>query len=412
MQIDASTVLLSGIFVKLLLGILFLIFWLSDRRSPWFGWWAGTYFFAMAAAAIFLIRGFEGGLSAVGTGVAALIVSFGLCWQGARSFHQRPPLWLPLEAALGLWVAACLVPGFLENLHYRVAVSSILLAALSALPAIEFWRGRDEALLSRWPVIVLFATLSVFFLCRVLFMDFLPFPLGALPMQQSAVAAFNMIVFFHALILTVLFVAVTKERLELAQRKNAQTDPLTGALNRRALMSRGAKTLVRHEYEEAPLCLLFLDLDYFKSLNDRFGHSAGDDVLTKFVGVVQESIRPSDFLFRLGGEEFCCLLPHTAIGQAQAVAERIRRQVENATADVAGVVVKITVSLGIASTETFGYDLDTLMRRADMAVYAAKRQGRNRVMVAKPEDVVGGARVVAVIGGTPLALPRQASSTS
>ena len=145
--------------------------------------------------------------------------------------------------------------------------------------------------------------------------------------------------------------------------------------------------LTRHQYENAPLCLLFLDLDHFKALNDRFGHSGGDDVLTKFVAVVHDSIRPTDFLFRLGGEEFCCLLPHTSTDQAQTVAERIRQQVENAAANVAGAAVKVTVSLGLASTETFGYDLDALMRRADMAVYAAKRAGRNRVAVATPGDL-------------------------
>jgi diguanylate cyclase (GGDEF)-like protein len=408
MHIDASTVLLSGIFVKLLLGILFLIFWLSDRRSPWFGWWAGTYFFGVLGAAIFLVRGLEANLTAIGAGVAALIVSIGFCWQASRSFNRRAPAWLPLEVALGLWVAACLVPGFLENAHYRVAVSSLLLALFSALSAFEFWRGREEPLLSRWPVIVLFGSLSLFFVGRIAFMNYLPFPLGALSVQPSAVAAFNMLTFFHALILTVLFVAITKERLEAAQRKNAQTDSLTGALNRRALMSRGAKLLVRHEYDEASLCLLFLDLDHFKQLNDRFGHLAGDDVLIKFVAVVQESIRPGDFLFRIGGEEFCCLLPNTVTGQAEAVAERIRRQVENAIVNVAGAVVRVTVSLGIASTETFGYDLDMLMRRADVAVYAAKRQGRNRIVVAESEE--GAAQVVATIGTAPLAMSRQATS--
>ena len=106
----------------------------------------------------------------------------------------------------------------------------------------------------------------------------------------------------------------------------------------------------------------------------------------KFVAVVHDNIRPTDFLFRIGGEEFCCLLPHTAVTQAHRVAERIRHQFEGATVDVAGTPVTTTVSLGIASTETFGYDLDALMRRADLAVYAAKQQGRNRVVVATPED--------------------------
>jgi diguanylate cyclase (GGDEF)-like protein len=399
MQIDPNTVLLSGIFVKLLLGCLFLVFWLYDRRSPWFGWWSATYFVGLLGATLFLLRGFTGNPSGVGAGVAALILSFGLSWQAARSFERRRPLWLPVITALGVWVVACTVPGFLDNLYARVALSSFILATLLALPAVEFWRGRDEALLSRWPIIVLFGTLSLFFFSRIVFIDLLPYPFGARPMQPAALAAFNMIIFFHALVITVLIVAITKERLELEQRNNAQTDPLTGALNRRALMFRGGRLLARHHYQHRPLCLLFLDLDHFKALNDRFGHSGGDDVLTKFVKVVHDAIRPTDFLFRLGGEEFCCLLPETGAKQALVVAERIRLQVEKATAEIAGTPVKTTVSIGIAATEIFGYDLDTLMRRADMAVYAAKRQGRNRVVVAEAE-AGGGANRVVTLGGT------------
>jgi diguanylate cyclase (GGDEF)-like protein len=382
MQIDPFTILFSGVFVKLLLGCLFLIFWLYDRRSPWFGWWAATYFLAAAAVIVFLFRGIDGRPDSLGAGVAALIAGFGLCWHAARAFHHRNPLWLPVLAAVAVWIAACLMPGFLENSYYRVILSSLLLGSLVAMPAFEFWRGRDERLLSRWPVAFVFASLSLFFFSRIILIDILPFPLGARPSRPEAVAAFNMIVFLHALIATVLIVAITKERLELQQRRNAQTDPLTGALNRRALMGRGDRLLARHEYESAPLCLLFLDLDHFKALNDRFGHSSGDDVLMGFVKLLGECIRPTDFLFRIGGEEFCCLLPHTRIEQAEAIAERIRYQVEQAVLDIGGVPVRTTVSIGIASTESFGYQLDTLMRRADNAVYAAKRQGRNRAVVA------------------------------
>ena len=391
MNIDHFTIMLFGLFIKLMLGVLFFIFWLNDRRGAvWFAWWSATFLLGGLAALLFMLRGFGGDFFAIGVGVASLIAAFGCCWQGARAFDKRRPLWLPVLLAPAIWLAASLVPGFLDNISYRVVLSSLLLAPLIAMCAVEFWRGRQEALQSRWPVIVLFATLALFFAARVPLVSLLPFPFGAQPLAPGWMVAFNLIVFFHALMLTVLIVAMSKERLELEQRTKAQTDPLTGALNRRAFMARGVRLVQRHRHQTAPLCLLFLDLDHFKSLNDRFGHSGGDDVLMTFVAVVHDNIRPTDFLFRIGGEEFCCLLPHTRGDQAHTVAERIRHQFESATVDVAGTPVKATVSLGIASTETFGHDLDALMRRADMAVYAAKRQGRNRVVVAAADDPVEG----------------------
>jgi diguanylate cyclase (GGDEF)-like protein len=387
MNVDQYTVLLFALFIKILLGVLFLIFWLNDRRgAPWFAWWSATFLLGSACALLFMLRGFGSSFISIGLGVAYLIAAFGCCWQGARAFHKRPPLWLPIWAAPSLWLVVCLVPGFLENVSYRVIGSSLLLAPIIAMSAVEFWRGRAEPLQSRWPVIVLFSTLALFFASRIAVVNLLPFPFGALPLAPGWMVTFNLIVFFHALMLTVLIVSLSKERLELEQRLKAQTDPLTGALNRRTFMARGSRLAQRHRQEGAPLCVLFLDIDHFKSLNDRFGHLTGDDVLMTFVAVVHNNIGPSDFLFRMGGEEFCCLLPHAGADQARTVAERIRHQFEATRVNVAGVPVKATVSLGIASTEVFGYDLETLMRKADMAVYAAKRQGRNRVVVAVAEE--------------------------
>jgi diguanylate cyclase (GGDEF)-like protein len=394
MNIDHFTIMVFGLFVKLMLGVLFLIFWLNDRRGqPWFAWWSATFLLGGIAATLFMLRDFSGGFFVMGVGVASLIGAFACCWQGARVFDKRRPLWLPVLVAPAIWLAASVVPGFLDNVAYRVVLSSLVLAPVIAMSSVEFWRGRQEPLQSRWPVIVLFATLALFFGARVPLVDLLPFPFGAQPTQPGWMVAFNLIVFFHALMLTVLIVAMSKERLELEQRTKAQTDPLTGALNRRAFMARGTRLVARHSHERAPLCLLFLDLDHFKSLNDRFGHSGGDDVLMMFVAVVHENIRPTDFFFRIGGEEFCCLLPHTRADQAHTVAERIRHKFESTTVDVAGTPVKATVSLGIASTEAFGYDLDTLMRKADMAVYAAKRQGRNRVVIAAADEKTASGRM-------------------
>lgn len=386
MPIDSFTVLFFGLFIKLVLGALFVVFWLRARAAPWFAWWSAALLLGSGTSTLFMLRASAENFFTIGIGNTLLIAAFVCTWQGARAFERRPALWLPTIGVPGLWLAAACIPEVMQSVPTRIVLSSSLCAPLLMMAAYEFWRGRAEPLPSRWPVTAIFGSLALFFALRIPLIGVLPFPFGAQPVQPGWIGAFNLIMFGHTLLLVVLVVSLSKERLEFDQRTKAQTDPLTGALNRRAFMSYGARLLQRHAYERAPLCLLFLDLDDFKSLNDRFGHSGGDDVLTRFVALVNASIRPTDFLFRIGGEEFCCLLPHTTTEQAHRVAERIRFQFEMATVDVAGSPVRATASLGIASTDAFGYDLDTLMRRADMAVYAAKRAGRNRVIVATLND--------------------------
>lgn len=396
MYIDAFTVLLSGLLVKLVLAGLFLVLWFGNRRATWFVWWSGTFFLGSLASLFFVAR--DAGPSFFATAVALLVAGVACAWQGARAFEKRAPLWIFVGAAPAIWLAACAVPGFMEIVTHRVIVSSVLLASLFAMTAFEFWRGRAEPLPSRWTVVALFSSMAAIFALRIPLIGVAPFPFGALPAEPAWVAAFNLLMFFHTVVLAVLLVAMSKERQELRQRTNAQTDSLTGALNRRAFMSRGRRLVLRHQKKREPLCLLFLDLDHFKALNDRYGHSGGDDVLTAFVAVVHDNIRPTDFLFRLGGEEFCCLLPFTRTDEAYQVAQRIRCALEANGVQVAGSPVHVTVSVGIASADAFGYDVDTLVRRADMAVYSAKRQGRNRVVIAAMDDPIDIGREAPVIG--------------
>jgi diguanylate cyclase (GGDEF)-like protein len=385
MPIDSFTVLLFGLLIKVMLGALFVTFWLRSHAAPWFGWWSASLLLGSITSALYMWRGPDS-LASVGIGNAMLVTSFACCWQGARAFDRRTPQWIPLLLPALLWLGICLMPEFAASLPYRIILSSGLIAALLAMSAYEFWRGRAERLPSCWPVIVIFAVFALFFAARIPMIGYAPFPFGSLPMEHGWLGVFNLAMFAHTILLSVLLVSLSKERLELDQRTKAQTDPLTGALNRRAFILRGERLLQRHAHEGAPLCLLFLDLDHFKSLNDRFGHSGGDDVLTSFVDLVNVCIRPTDFLFRIGGEEFCCLLPYTSTEQAHRVAERIRHQFEMTMVEVGGTLVKATASVGIASTDAFGYELDTLMRRADLAVYAAKRGGRNRVVVATADN--------------------------
>jgi hypothetical protein len=162
MQIDGFTVVLMGIFARTLLGILFVVFWLSDKRAVWFVWWSATFFLGDVAALFFLLNRFEFLSLPFGYEVALLIDAMACVWQGARTFEGREPLWLPVLVAPTIWLLACLVPGFLETASYRVVLSSLLLSPVAGMAGIEFWRGREERLPSRWPIILLFASLAIF----------------------------------------------------------------------------------------------------------------------------------------------------------------------------------------------------------------------------------------------------------
>ena len=162
----------------------------------------------------------------------------------------------------------------------------------------------------------------------------------------------------------------------------ANTDVLTGLLNRRAFMEKIRQEISRTQREKRPLSLIMADIDHFKRINDAYGHQAGDLVLQRFAEQLTASTRPYDFTGRYGGEEFIVCLPGTGRSGAGSIAERIRRQTEDMEImlpDESG-PIRITASFGTASHEEGPrVDVDLLIKRADEALYRAKRGGRNRV---------------------------------
>ncbi|MEQ1792871.1 MAG: diguanylate cyclase [Nitrospira sp.] len=162
----------------------------------------------------------------------------------------------------------------------------------------------------------------------------------------------------------------------------ALRDPLTGVLNRRALdepLTRELKSGLRYG---APACLMILDLDYFKTVNDRLGHTAGDLVLKELAALMTDTVRDIDRVGRYGGEEFAIILPHTAIEQAHTLAERLRSVIETHAFDVEDGMVRVTASIGIADVCNPAIaSVDDWVNAADAALYEAKAQGRNRVVV-------------------------------
>jgi len=160
----------------------------------------------------------------------------------------------------------------------------------------------------------------------------------------------------------------------------AATDELTRLPNRRCFLEQGARLVRRITADGAPACLLGLDLDHFRRINDRFGHDGGDQALAAFAGVLRKQVRPTDLMGRCGGEEFSVLLADTDLAQAWQIAERLRAAVAELSIDMNGQPMAFTVSVGIAALA--GGDLHDAMKRADEALYRAKHEGRNRVVVA------------------------------
>ncbi|MEX2642301.1 MAG: sensor domain-containing diguanylate cyclase [Acetobacterales bacterium] len=179
------------------------------------------------------------------------------------------------------------------------------------------------------------------------------------------------------------FIDITEQKATEARLKElASIDPLTGVANLRYFMERAQYDLARIWRYGGALSLMLLDVDHFKRVNDSFGHAAGDLVLRGMAAVCRETLRDSDLVGRIGGEEFAIVLPETPVDGAAGVAERIRHLVEVAHFGYDDKLIDVTVSIGVAGCGREGETVEDLMKRADVALYDAKRSGRNRVITA------------------------------
>lgn len=174
----------------------------------------------------------------------------------------------------------------------------------------------------------------------------------------------------------VIWLALCTQRNDLHAR--AETDGLTGLLNRRAFEEILAREIRVSRETDAPFAILMTDIDRFKEVNDAWGHQAGDEVIRQVSAALRRGIRPTDALSRFGGEEFIVLLRGAGLAQAEEVAERLRTDVANLTGLPGG--AGVTVSIGVAAHQRDQLP-DEILRRCDMALYQSKRAGRNRVTV-------------------------------
>ena len=169
------------------------------------------------------------------------------------------------------------------------------------------------------------------------------------------------------------------EERETLLKSLASTDALTGLYNRRYLMNAAEREFARVKRFGSPLSALMMDVDYFKSVNDTFGHKIGDEVLKKFASLVSKNLRKTDILARLGGDEFIILLPETNLEMAMNFAERLKQVLTKFSVTVDKKIIQISTSMGVAQLADDMQSFDEFLVNCDRALYLAKNKGRNRV---------------------------------
>lgn len=200
---------------------------------------------------------------------------------------------------------------------------------------------------------------------------------GVLPTQSSGVELANAI----QMALKVRTIEDQIGKLFREFQRLADTDPLTQLPNRRYLEVAGSRELSRAQRTGEPLAVLLLDIDWFKQINDQYGHEVGDQVLAGFAKLLRKQLRHHDILVRYGGDEFVAVLPATNGSQARHVAEKLRHVVSETPFDIPDGRVTFTMSIGIALWDPSQPSLDATIRLADRALYRSKQKGRNRTTV-------------------------------
>ena len=206
--------------------------------------------------------------------------------------------------------------------------------------------------------------------------------------------------------------ALTALEVQMGERKNLQdeltrmatTDPLTGALNRRELMQRSKQEVAAARRYGRSLSLLIADIDFFKKLNDTYGHGVGDIAIRMVADICQQALRETDLVARIGGEEYVILMPEASGERAAETADRLRKTIAAATIPADGSSFSITASFGVTEWSPEDDSIETTLARADSALYDAKQAGRNRVELHMPDT-----QLTAVVDEAGVSADRQPS---
>jgi diguanylate cyclase (GGDEF)-like protein len=378
MSLDTSTIYLVATMIAALLGFM-LVFFGYQENIPALKWWGSAYLLGAASVALWTLESHWLGevyslvLNALG------FLTCGMVWNASRLFHGRKLSFPGLLLGAVAWIATVttLAP---EATALRMTIGAGIVAVYAALTATELWTERRRTLQKRWPAVTVPVLHGFVLMLPILLGDLLhphDKPFGG----SVWVTVFTVELVLYAVGTVFLIFMLVSERAVTVHKTAASVDPLTGMFNRRGFAEACARVIEREAHAGRPVTVLIFDIDHFKSINDRFGHPAGDEILKLFAAVVINNLRISDLSGRIGGEEFAALLP-CPLEEGVIVAERVREAFEASGIACDEGPVDTTVSIGVAGGPA-GTELEVLLAAADTALYQAKRGGRNRVEAAE-----------------------------
>lgn len=383
MPLDIPTLFLVSTCITALLGVFLFVLWFQDRSVRALGYWASAYLIGGFAVALWIVS--PDVLPAAGADLASalLFTCCGLIWSGARKFHGREASVGGAIAGAVVWLVATRIQELMQWDSARVVISSLIITAYAVLTAVELRRERRKPRGDRAGRV---RTLLIPVLHGVIFLS--PILTTTLFSSTAPIAAsgwfplFALLTLLYVVGTAFIVVVMAKEHSALVHKTAAMTDHLTGLFNRRGFLEAAEKLVATQRRLGQPLTVMMFDLDHFKSINDRFGHEIGDEALKAFAATASTNMRLHDIVGRLGGEEFAAILPGGA-DTALMVGERVRAAFEARGVEISGHAMNATVSIGIAESLADAAHIASLLSRADRALYAAKKGGRNRICTEK-----------------------------
>lgn len=354
----------------------------ADLRPSVRNWQAGTLLIA-AGYGFYAFPGLPlAAMVTLANGI--LLLGLTLCWRGVQQFDggtQRAWQFLPAGlTTLAIFWFSALQPDTLVRIVATSLASTVILGGCMA----SLVRHRQDGSRSRQLLIALFGVTMALNLLRICYFACAGIPANFSIADNGSLANIvsPLVVAMLPVIGTTAFTLMCSERLRREWERAASTDYLTGLPNRRTITEMGQHQFHLSRIRARQIAIALIDADGFKSINDRFGHEAGDMALRHIATSLQSDAHSSEVLARTGGEEFVALLGPTEPAAAQLAAERLRLAVQRHPFLLRGQRIPLTVSVGIAVSQEGDDDFDSLLRRADRAMYAAKSAGRNRVELA------------------------------